>query len=161
MSTVEAHRRVNFADPVPPGAPLPPGPAWLPPWAGFALWFAVQPWWGPWVRRRYGDVANVPNMFSGNLVQISDPALIQELHAGPPQVFHAGEGNRILRTLMGEHSILTTDEEEHKRLRKLSMSGFTAPALRGYCEMTTYLRLWRQSRGRRASRTGFFHGCER
>ena len=49
----------------------------------------------------------------------------------PPQ-FHAGEGNEILKPVMGEHSVLLTDEAEHLRARKLLMPAFTGPSMRGY-----------------------------
>ncbi len=45
----------------------------------------------------------------------SDPADIKEIFAADPSQFHAGEGNAILKPVMGEHSVLLTDDVEHQR----------------------------------------------
>ena len=82
---------------------------------------------------RYGDT------FSGRimpgprtLVVFSDPADIKEIFAADPSQFHAGEGNAILKPVMGPHSLLLTDDAEHQRGRKLLMPAFTGPAMRSY-----------------------------
>lgn len=61
------------------------------------------------------------------------------MFSGPVTTYHAGEGNRILLPVMGEHSVLTTDEHEHRRIRKLLMPPFHGAALRGYRTMVTEL----------------------
>jgi cytochrome P450 len=58
---------------------------------------------------------------------------------GPTTTFHAGEGNVVLRHIMGEHSVLTTDEGEHQRIRKLLMPSFHGGPLRGYHGMMSAL----------------------
>ena len=66
------------------------------------------------------------------LVVFSDPADIKEIFAADPSQFHAGEGNAILKPVMGDHSVLLTDDAEHQRARKLLMPAFTGPAMRSY-----------------------------
>lgn len=66
------------------------------------------------------------------LVIFSDPADVKEIFAADPSQFHAGEGNTILKPVMGEHSVLLTDDGAHQRARKLLMPAFTGPAMRGY-----------------------------
>lgn len=66
------------------------------------------------------------------LVVFSDPADIKEIFAADPSQFHAGKGNEILKPVMGEHSVLLTDDAEHMRARKLLMPAFTGPSIRAY-----------------------------
>ncbi|MFI7104199.1 cytochrome P450 [Streptomyces sp. NPDC050161] len=40
---------------------------------------------------------------------------------------------------LGDHSVLLSDEDEHRRARRLLMPAFTGAALRGYQEMVTTL----------------------
>ncbi|WP_433733509.1 cytochrome P450 [Nocardia sp. CA-129566] len=87
----------------------------------------------PPLRRRYGDVfsVHVPP-FADNLVVFTRPEHIKEIFAGDPRDLHAGEGNQILGPIMGQHSVLMTDEREHARARRLLMPAFNGAALRGY-----------------------------
>ncbi|MBB5916403.1 cytochrome P450 [Nocardia transvalensis] len=84
--------------------------------------------------RRYGDVFTVRMVppYAENLVVFSRPEHIREIFAGDPADLHAGEGNRVLGAIMGEHSLLLTDEADHARARRLLMPAFTGSALRGY-----------------------------
>ncbi|MFJ1455604.1 cytochrome P450 [Nocardia sp. N2S4-5] len=92
---------------------------------------------GPYVSalaRRYGEVFTVRMVppYAERLVVFSRPEHIREIFAGDPADLHAGEGNRVLGAIMGEHSLLLTDEAEHARARRLLMPAFTGSALRGY-----------------------------
>ncbi|MGQ2937439.1 cytochrome P450 [Aeromicrobium sp.] len=91
---------------------------------------------GPLIRdahATYGDTFSV-QILPGprTLVIHSDPADVKEIFAADPAQFHAGEGNAILKPVMGEHSLLLTDDAEHQRGRKLLMPAFTGPAMRSY-----------------------------
>lgn len=66
------------------------------------------------------------------LVVFSDPADIKEIFAADPSQFHAGKGNEILKPVMGEHSVLLTDDAEHQRARKLLMPAFSGASMRAY-----------------------------
>ncbi|GAA5103415.1 cytochrome P450 [Haloechinothrix salitolerans] len=87
------------------------------------------------LHRRYGSVFAFKVFPERDVVSISDPDDIKELFSGPVTTFHAGEGNQILKPVMGEHSVLTTDEDEHRRIRTLLTPPFTGAALRGYRAM--------------------------
>lgn len=65
-------------------------------------------------------------------VVFSDPADIKEIFAADPSQFHAGKGNEILKPVMGEHSVLLTDDGEHQRARKLLMPAFSGASMRAY-----------------------------
>lgn len=87
----------------------------------------------PLLHRRYGDTFSVriaPG--SRRLVVLADPADIRTVFTGPAAVYHAGEGNAILGPVMGDHSVLLVDEDQHRRVRTLLMPAFNGAALRGY-----------------------------
>ncbi|MEU6559681.1 cytochrome P450 [Nocardia nova] len=87
--------------------------------------------------RRYGDVYTMRMIapYAEHLVVFSRPEHIREIFAGDPADLHAGEGNRVLGPVMGQHSVLLTDEHEHARARRLLMPAFTGSSLRGYRSM--------------------------
>jgi cytochrome P450 len=94
----------------------------------------------PLLRRRYGDVFTVRIAPANRTVAVlARPADIRTVFTGPPSVFHAGEGNAILGPIMGEHSVLLVDEDQHRRVRKLLMPAFHGTALRGYQDLVTRL----------------------
>ncbi|WP_083913459.1 cytochrome P450 [Nocardia concava] len=84
--------------------------------------------------RRYGDVFSLRLVapYAEKLVIFSRPEHIREIFAADPADLHAGEGNRLLGRIMGEHSLLLTDEDEHARARRLLMPAFVGSSLRGY-----------------------------
>lgn len=116
---------------------LPPGPRWPFPVQTFLFggWrHRVLPRW----RRRYGDVFLIriaPR--SRKIVLLARPEHIREVFAGPVTTFHAGEGNAILGPLMGPHSLLLIDEDDHARVRRQLMPAFNGAALRGYRDLVT------------------------
>ena len=83
--------------------------------------------------QKYGDTFSI-RILPGprRLVVFSRPEDIKEIFAGDPSQFHAGEGNSILKPVMGKHSVLLTDDVEHMRARKLLMPAFNGASLRGY-----------------------------
>jgi cytochrome P450 len=94
----------------------------------------------PYLRRRYGDVFAVRIApASRTIVLLARPEDIRTVFAGSATVFHAGEGNAILGPIMGEHSVLLVDEDEHRRVRKLLMPAFHGSALRGYQDLVARL----------------------
>ncbi|SEH14484.1 Cytochrome P450 [Thermoleophilum album] len=110
------------------GFQLPPGPRT--PATGQFLEWVMRPW--AVLDRcfaRYGDVFTLRLARVGTFVVVSDPALIESVFRGDPRVFHAGEGNRVLRPLLGPRSLLLLDEDEHLRERKLLLPPFHGRAL--------------------------------
>lgn len=118
-------------------AGFPPGPA-LPPLVQSALFQRDRARFLTAMARRYGDVftLRIPP-FADQVVVYSRPEHIKEIFAGDPRDLHAGEGNQILGTIMGPHSLLLTDEAEHARARRLLMPAFNGSALRGYRALIT------------------------
>ncbi|MCW2800433.1 MAG: cytochrome [Aeromicrobium sp.] len=87
----------------------------------------------PPIHEKYGDTFLI-KLLPGprSLVIFADPADVKEIFAADPSQFHAGEGNTILKPVMGEHSVLLTDDMEHQRGRKLLMPAFTGSSMRAY-----------------------------
>jgi cytochrome P450 len=117
---------------------IPPG-LHLPVVVQTALFSQFRSWLLPLLRRRYGDVFTLRIAPNRLVVVLSRPGDIKTVFTGPASVFHAGEGNVILRPVMGEHSVLLVDEGEHRRVRKLLMPAFHGAALRGYQDLVTRL----------------------
>jgi cytochrome P450 len=95
-------------------------------WARQAQWFLSQS------RRRFGPMFTLEIAYEGRWVVVADPDLIKQVFTGDPKVFHAGEGNDILRPLLGEHSLLTLDEAPHMSQRKLLLPPFHGRRMAGY-----------------------------
>ncbi len=87
-------------------------------------------------RRRYGDVFTVNVAPYGRMVFLADPALIRQVFTGDTRLFHVGGvRGRILSPMLGRHSLLLLDEDEHMRERKLMLPAFHGEALRRYPEL--------------------------
>jgi cytochrome P450 len=87
-------------------------------------------------RERYGDVFSSHFPFFGRVVYVADPALVKEVFAGDPRVFHAGEANAtVLGDALGDNSLLTLDEGRHMSQRKLLLPPFHGAAVRRYVDV--------------------------
>ena len=111
---------------------IPAGPRW-PAWFSTWKFLKSRKETMPKLHAKYGETFSFkilpgPRTF----VIFSDPADIKEIFAADPSQFHAGEGNTILEPVMGSHSLLLTDDDEHKRSRKLLMPAFSGPTMKAY-----------------------------
>src|SRR3954452_9932122 len=115
-------------------ATLPPGPR-LPTVAQTLLIGYVWDRWLASCRRRYGDVFTVRAIPFGEIVYFADPAAIKEIFTAPASTMHAGESNEVLSHVLGERSVLVTDEDEHLRARRAMPPHFHGDAVRAYAEL--------------------------
>lgn len=77
------------------------------------------------LHRRYGDIHSVAYPGFGRVVYVVDPVLVRELFTGDPAVLHAGEANAlVLEPALGPNSVLTLDDDEHMRQRRLLLPPF-------------------------------------
>ncbi len=114
---------------------LPPGPR-LPSLLQAALVTASPYGWMLKRWRRYGDVFSSRFPIFGRVVYVADPALVKEVFAGDSKTFHAGEANTLaLGDALGEHSLLTLDEDRHMGQRKLLLPPFHGASVRRYAEV--------------------------
>jgi cytochrome P450 len=61
-----------------------------------------------------------------------NPDFIREIFTGNPDILYAGLGNRILRPIVGDYSVLLLDGARHKRDRKLMTPMFHGNQMRSY-----------------------------
>jgi cytochrome P450 len=114
---------------------LPPGPRT--PALVNALRYARDPLgFFPRMRDRYGDVFTVSFPDFRHVVYLAEPGLVRELFAGDPAQMHAGEANAtLLEPAVGPSSVLTLDDDEHLRQRKLLLPPFHGKAVERYREV--------------------------
>ncbi len=111
------------AEAAPPTAPavvegLPPGPR-MPRALQTAIWSRQAQWMLEQSRARFGDMFTIRIAREDTWVMLSDPELVKQVFTGDPRIFHAGEGNQILRPILGENSVLVLDEKPHIGQRRL------------------------------------------
>jgi cytochrome P450 len=110
---------------------LPPGPSTLPLW-DTAGW-VTRP--GPYTRRlreRFGETFTVRVDRRVPWVMVSHPDDIKRVFTGDPNALHAGEGNAILKPLLGPKSVLTLDGPEHLAERKAMLPPFHGERMQAY-----------------------------
>ena len=84
---------------------------------------------------RFGDTFTLRILNEGTWVVLSHPDHIKQVFTGDPGVFHAGEGNRILLPVLGEHSVLLLDDGPHMEHRKLLLPPFHGKRMQRYAEL--------------------------
>ena len=138
---------------------LPPGPR-VPPLVN-ALRYARDPLgFFPRLRERHGDIFTVSFPDFRSVVYLAEPSLVRELFTGDPAQLHAGEANAtILEPAVGPRSVLTLDDDEHMRQRKLLLPPFHGKAVERYREIIRDGRAARHRdlAGRRAVRASAPH----
>jgi cytochrome P450 len=129
---------VNSQDAPAPDAPLAPDP--LPagpsgPGPLVFLNFLARP--GDFLestRKKYGTPFTVRLSPQRTVVITDDPAVIKQVFTSDPTKLLAGVGNEVLRPLLGPSSVLTLDEPEHMRQRKLLLPPFHGDRMKLYGE---------------------------
>jgi cytochrome P450 len=124
--TVSTPRAANGA--------LPPGPR-MPAALQTAIWFRRAQWMLRQCAARYGEVFTLRIVHEGTWAVLSNPEHIKQVFTGDPHIFHAGEGNRILLPILGEHSVLLLDEAAHMEQRKLLLPPFHGQRMQRYGEL--------------------------
>jgi cytochrome P450 len=86
--------------------------------------------------RRYGPVFTAKIAPMGTLVYVTEPEEIKRIFTGDTSVFHAGEANAtVLERIMGRHSVLIVDDDEHLRQRRRMLPPFHGESVRRYREV--------------------------
>ena len=112
---------------------LPPGPR-MPRALQTAIWSRQAQWMLEQSRARFGDMFTLRIAHEDTWVMLSDPELVKQVFTGDPRVFHAGEGNQILKPILGENSVLVLDEKPHISQRRLLLPPFHGERMQGYGE---------------------------
>jgi cytochrome P450 family 135 len=115
---------------------LPPGPGWPRVLETAALWTTPVRLMR-FCRRRYGRAFTLRAEPFGTGVWITEPEDLKAVFTADPALVHAGEGNAVLKPILGERSVLLVDEDEHLRRRRLMLPMFHGRAVEGYRELMT------------------------
>jgi cytochrome P450 len=86
---------------------------------------------------RYGDMFTLRLTGERPWVMVSHPDVVKQVFTGPPELLHAGEGNRILLPVVGANSVLLLDEDAHREQRRLLMAPFRGNRLASYADTLT------------------------
>ncbi|MBV8429743.1 MAG: cytochrome P450 [Solirubrobacterales bacterium] len=113
---------------------LPPGPR-MPAALQTAIWVRRAQWMLGQCAARFGDVFRINIAREGTWIVLSNPEHIKQVFTGDPTVFHAGEGNRILLPVLGEHSLLLLDEKAHMEQRKLLLPPLHGQRMQRYAAL--------------------------
>jgi cytochrome P450 len=97
-----------------------------------AIWSRRAQWMLEQCRARFGDMFTLRIAHEGTWVMVSEPETVKQVFTGDPRVFHAGEGNQILRPILGDNSVLVLDEKPHIAQRKLLLPPFHGERMQGY-----------------------------
>ncbi len=115
---------------------LPPGPRG--PRALSTLGWITRP--GPYaagLRRRYGDTFSLRVANEADWVMVSHPDAVRQVFTGDPDVLHAGEGNAVLKPLLGPRSVLLLDGADHMSERKAMLPSFHGERMQAYGDLIT------------------------
>jgi cytochrome P450 len=115
---------------------FPPGPR-MPRALQTAIWSRQAQWMLEQSRARFGDIFTIRIAYEGDWVMVSDPEMVKQVFTGDPRVFHAGEGNDVLRPFLGDNSVLVLDEKPHISQRRLLLPPFHGERMQGYGEKMT------------------------
>jgi cytochrome P450 len=110
---------------------LPPGPA-LPALLQIGRWILDPIPFMFGARARFGPVFTLRFPGAPPYVFVSDPAIIRDVFTGDPNALYAGEGNKVLQSIVGEKSLLLLDGPRHLRERRLVMPPFHGERMRSY-----------------------------
>ena len=85
--------------------------------------------------RRYGPMFKIGGETSPPLVYVGDPEVVRDIFALDASQASTGQSNGVLKTMVGDHSILLLDGAPHQRQRKLLMPPFHGDRLRTYAQL--------------------------
>jgi cytochrome P450 family 135 len=102
---------------------LPPGPRMSRPMLTLGWIYRPLPLLERW-RATYGDTFTLALPQETTWVMLSDPEDVKTVFKGDPRLLHAGEANQILRPVLGDHSVLLLDDDQHLQQRKLMLPPF-------------------------------------
>ena len=113
---------------------LPPGPKAPAAWQA-AGWTLRTPAFLGRARAEFGDVFTANLGVPDPVVVVSDPDLVKKVFTADPNILRAGEGNNILKPVLGSRSVLLLDGQEHLRQRKLLLPPFHGERMSAYTQL--------------------------
>jgi cytochrome P450 len=84
----------------------------------------------------YGDNFTLWGKDKNNppLVYFSQPEALEQIFTANPNHFEVGRGNRVLRFMFGDYSVILQDSDRHQRQRQLLAPPFHGDRMRAYGE---------------------------
>lgn len=83
-------------------------------------------------RDKLGDSFTLDLGTHGTYAVFSHPDALREIFSADPAVLHAGEGNVVLKPLLGAHSLLLLEEKPHQRERRMLGPAFHSRRIEQY-----------------------------
>jgi cytochrome P450 len=83
-------------------------------------------------RARYGDNFGGSSTGFPDYAIFSDPKAIEQIFTANPNCFDSGVGNKSLRPLLGDFSVILLDGSSHQQQRKLLMPPFHGERMKAY-----------------------------
>ncbi|MCY1016599.1 cytochrome P450 [Pyxidicoccus sp. MSG2] len=83
-------------------------------------------------REKLGDAFTLDLGSHGTYAMFSHPDALRDIFSADPAVLHAGEGNVVLRPLLGAHSLLLLEEKPHQRERRMLGPAFHSRRIEQY-----------------------------
>ncbi|NPC79648.1 cytochrome P450 [Pyxidicoccus fallax] len=83
-------------------------------------------------RERLGEAFTLDLGSHGTYAMFSHPEALRDIFTADPAVLHAGEGNVVLKPLLGAHSLLLLEEKPHQRERRMLGPAFHSRRIEQY-----------------------------
>ena len=84
---------------------------------------------------RYGDVWLLSMQRGTSFVLVSEPDLVKQVFTADPAVLRGGEANAQIGTaLMGKHSVILLDEDDHTAARNLLLPPFHRDSIQRFSD---------------------------
>ncbi len=85
--------------------------------------------------QKYGDTFRVRSNKLTTILYFSSPQALQTIFTADPEQLNSAEGNKLLKPLLGEHSLILLDGKSHQRQRQLLMPPFHGERMRAYGQL--------------------------
>ena len=85
--------------------------------------------------RRFGDAFTLRTLAGPAVVVFSAPAAVRDIFTADPEELSAGEANVVLKSVLGEHSLLLLDGSRHLRERRLMLPPFHGERMKRYGDL--------------------------
>jgi tetraprenyl-beta-curcumene synthase len=113
---------------LPPSAPLPIAAQTLAVWRDPHRYLT-------WCRNRYGPRFTIRTIGLPPLVFMSDPDDIMAIVRAPADILHPGAGAAVIAPLVGEHSFMLAEEDDHLEGRRAILPAFQHTRVQAHTEM--------------------------
>ena len=112
-----------------PAGPALPGPLQALAWLARPVPFLLR------AHAQLGDVFTIRIPQEAPWVVLAHPDAVREVFTGPPAMLLAGEGNEVLRPILGPRSVLLLDGPAHLRERRLLLPPLHGERMQRYGEL--------------------------